>query len=63
MDEQEAWKAVTINPAKVLGIDDQFGSLEVGKVGNIAVFEGNPLRDIQAKAKYVLVDGKVVVNQ
>ena len=63
MDEEEAWKAVTINPAKVLGIDDQLGTLEKGKVANIAVFCGNPLRDIQAKAKYVLVDGKVVVNQ
>ena len=63
MDEEEAWKAVTINPAKVLGIDDQLGTLAKGKVANIAVFCGNPLRDIQAKAKYVLVDGKVVVNQ
>ena len=63
MDEEEAWKAITINPAKVLGIDDIMGSLESGKVANISVFSGNPLRDIQAKAKYVLVDGEVVVNQ
>ena len=63
MDEQEAWKAITINPAKVLGIDDMMGSLEPGKVANIAVFSSNPLHDIQAKAKYVLVDGEVVVKQ
>ena len=63
MDEEEAWKAITINPAKVLGIDDTMGSLEQGKVANIAVFSGNPLRDIQAKAKYVFVDGNLVVEQ
>ncbi len=62
MDEEEAWKAITINPAKVLGIDDIMGSLESGKVANISVFSGNPLRDIQAKARYVFVDGKMVVK-
>ncbi len=62
MDEYEAWKAITINPAKTLGIDDRVGSLEVGKDADIAVFSGNPLREIQAYARYVLVNGCVVVS-
>lgn len=61
MDEDAAWRAITINPAKVVGIDDRIGSLEVGKDADIAVFCGNPLKDIQAKAKQVFVDGEAVL--
>jgi len=60
MSVEGAWKAITINPAKLAGIDARVGSLEVGKDADIAVFEGDPLRDIAAKAKYVLVDGEIV---
>ena len=63
MDEAEAWKAVTINPARVLGIDKRVGSIERGKDADIAVFDADPLCSIQARAKYVLVDGEVVVRQ
>ncbi len=41
--EEEALKFVTINPAKQLGIDKMVGSLEVGKDGDFAVWNGNPL--------------------
>ena len=61
MPEDAAWRAVTINPAKVVGIADRVGSLEVGKDADIAVFCGNPLKDIQAKAKQVFVDGVAVL--
>jgi len=60
MDEQEAWKAITINPAKIIGIDDTVGSLEVGKDADIAIYCGNPLTDIDYQTKYTLIDGKVV---
>ena len=60
LSEEGAWKAITINPAKLAGIDARVGSLEVGKDADIAVFEGDPLRDIAARAKYVLVDGEIV---
>lgn len=61
LPEDAAWRAVTINPAKVVGIADRVGSLEVGKDADIAVFSGNPLKDIQAKAQQVFVDGKAVL--
>ena len=43
MDEFEALKAITINPAALMGVADRVGSLEVGKDADIAVFEGNPM--------------------
>ncbi len=61
MDEDAAWRAITINPAHVAGIDGRVGSLEAGKDADIAVFDGNPLREIQAKAVQVFVNGKPVL--
>ena len=63
MKEESAWRAITINPAHVVGIADRVGSLEVGKDADIAIFEGNPLRDIQCRTKAVFVDGKQVVGE
>ena len=61
MEEDAAWRAITINPAHVAGIDRRVGSLEAGKDADIAVFNGNPLREIQAKAVQVFVNGKPVL--
>ena len=61
LPEDAAWRAITINPAKVAGIDERVGSLEPGKDADIAVFAGNPLRDIQAKAQQVFVGGEPVL--
>ena len=60
MKEESAWRAITLNPAHVAGVADRIGSLEPGKDADIVVFSGNPLREIQARAKVVMVDGKVV---
>lgn len=43
MDEAEALRAITINPAKICGIDDRVGSLEKGKDADIVIWNGNPL--------------------
>ncbi|MGD9317554.1 MAG: amidohydrolase [Anaerolineae bacterium] len=58
MPEEEALKAITINPAKIIGVDDRVGSLEMGKDADIVVFSGHPF-DYQAVAELVLVDGDV----
>ena len=54
----EALKAITINPAEILGVSDRVGSLEVGKDADIRVLNGEPL-DIQSHVELVLIDGKV----
>ncbi len=61
MEEEDAWRAITVNPAHVAGIDGRVGSLEPGKDADIAVFSGNPLREIQAHAVQVFVDGQPVL--
>ena len=43
LDEAEALKFVTINPAKQLRIDDRVGSLEVGKDADFVIWSGHPL--------------------
>jgi len=58
LDEDEAWRAITINPARVAGIDGRVGSLTVGKDADIAVFDGNPLRDVQCRTKQVFISGE-----
>lgn len=50
-----ALRAATINGAKVAGIDQQTGSLEIGKFADVLVVKGNPLEDISALRKVVAV--------
>jgi imidazolonepropionase-like amidohydrolase len=58
MPEEEALKAITIHAAEIIGVDNQVGSLEVGKDADIVVFSGNPL-DYRSVADLVLVNGQV----
>lgn len=57
---EEGWKAVTINPAQVLGVDDRIGSLEPGKDADIVIWTADPLTTVGARAWTTLVDGKIV---
>ena len=59
MDPYEALKAITINPAKHIGIEDRVGSLEPGKDGDLVVYEGSPF-DIDSKVKLVLINGNKI---
>ena len=60
---EEAWRAITVNPAKQMGIVDRVGSLEVGKDGDVVVWNGDPLTDIAASSRFTIVDGKVVYSE
>lgn len=60
LDEMEALKAITINPAEIVGISDRVGSIEVGKDADIVVFDGNPVKDIGSKTILTMIDGKIV---
>lgn len=60
MDKFEALKAITINPAEHLGIDDRVGSLEVGKDADIVICDGDIILNT-TKVLNVIIDGKVVL--
>ena len=57
---EEAWKAITINPAESVGIADRVGSLEPGKDGDVVIWTADPLTTIGGAAYLTVVDGKVV---
>ena len=57
----EALKAITLNPAKLLGIDKQVGSIEVGKDADLVLFNGDPF-EYTTKVCTVFIDGIEVSN-
>lgn len=56
VSEEEAWKFVTLNPAKMLHVDDGVGSVKVGKDADLVLWNDNPL-SIYAKPLQTYVDG------
>ncbi|MEX1237400.1 MAG: amidohydrolase family protein, partial [Pseudomonadales bacterium] len=49
---------ITLNAARALGLEDEIGSIEVGKVADIVVWDGNPF-SVYTRTKLVLIDGVV----
>jgi len=62
VSEQDAWKMVTINAAKMLRIDSKVGSIKVGKDADVVIWSTNPL-SIYAKALYTIVDGTIYFDR
>lgn len=60
MKEYDAFRALTITPAKILKIDDRTGSLKAGKDADLVVWDNHPL-EIMGKPRMVFVNGKQVV--
>lgn len=60
---EQAWKAVTINPATIIGIEDRVGSLEVGKDADIVIWTAEPLTTIGGRAWMTIIDGKIVCDK
>ncbi|MBQ9048781.1 MAG: amidohydrolase [Solobacterium sp.] len=59
MDPYEGLKAITINPAKHIGIADRVGSLEVGKDADIIAYKGNPF-EVDSTCELVIINGEVI---
>lgn len=62
MSELEAWKTVTINPAKLLHIDDRVGSIKEGKDADVVLWSHHPM-SIYAKAEKTIVDGRIFFDR
>lgn len=59
LSEQTALEAMTINPARILGVDDRVGSIEVGKTANLAIWSGSPLQ-LRSRVHQVIIEGKII---
>jgi len=59
LSREEALKAITINPAEILGVSDRIGSLEPGKIANLIVANGDPL-EVRTTITHVIVAGRDV---
>ena len=59
LDRDEALRAITINPAQILGVADRLGSLEKGKIADLVVAEGLILQP-RAKVTRVYIRGKAI---
>lgn len=59
MDKHEALKAITINPARHLGLEGRIGSLEAGKDADIVLTDGCPF-EVGTRVKQVYIDGQAV---
>lgn len=59
LSRDEAIRAITINPARICGIDDRVGSIEPGKDADFTAFRGEVF-DITEKPEFVIINGKFV---
>lgn len=61
ISEEQALRAITLDAAKHIGVEDRVGSLAVGKDADIVIWSGNPFT-LQSEVERVFVDGKEVVG-
>ncbi len=59
LPKEEALKAVTLYPAQIMNISDRLGSIEVGKMANLVVADGDPL-EARSHIRYVFIDGRQI---
>ncbi|MGD0583549.1 MAG: amidohydrolase family protein [Bacteroidales bacterium] len=62
LSETEAWKLVTLNPAKILHLEDRMGSIKVGKDADLVLWNGDPL-SIYSHPKKTMIDGVVYFDE
>lgn len=59
MDDYQVLRLITINAAKILGVEDRVGSIEAGKDADLVIIEGHPF-DYLSTVMYTIIDGEVV---
>lgn len=62
MSEEDAWKMVTLNPAKILHLDDRMGSIKVGKDADLVLWTTHPL-SIKTQTQMTMIDGVVYFSR
>jgi len=59
LDREAALRALTINPARIVGVDDRLGTLDPGKDADLVIWSGDPL-DVLSRVTLALIDGEEV---
>ncbi len=59
LSEKKAMEALTINPARILGIEEEVGSLEAGKTANVVIWTGSPIQG-RSRVETVIIRGKLI---
>lgn len=59
MPKEEGLRSITINAARICGVDDRVGSLAVGKDGDVVIFDGSPMEVIN-RTLCTIIEGKIV---
>ena len=59
MSLEDGFRAITINPAQICGVDERVGSLAVGKDGDVAIFDGNPM-EVFTRTLCTVIEGNIV---
>ncbi|MEJ2211078.1 MAG: amidohydrolase family protein, partial [Anaerolineae bacterium] len=60
LDPEIALRALTLTPARILGVADRVGSLEPGKDADLALYSGHPFYDVQARCTMTFIQGQLV---
>ena len=62
IDAEDVVKMMTIQPAEMLGVADQIGSIEVGKDADITIYSDHPVKSYAAHVQFCMINGKVVLS-
>lgn len=60
--DEDVLKMITSIPAKILGVYDRIGSIEVGKDADIVIWTGNPIKTYSAKVEAAFINGENILN-
>lgn len=63
VDSEEVLKMMTINPAKMLGVDNRLGTIEEGKEADIVIYSNNPIEYYNSKVLYTIIGGNVAYRE
>lgn len=63
IESEEVVKMMTLNPAKLLGIEDILGTIEEGKIADIVIYSNNPIEYYNSKVLYTIVNGELVYQE
>jgi len=59
---EDTLRSITLSPARILGIDDRVGSIEIGKDGDLALFDGDPF-EYTSHVCAVVIEGEIVSDE